>query len=71
MSAQVDSLSEVVEAHLRATGVSPTRFGVEAVRDPRFVFQLRNGREPRKATRERVLRYIGDASRDGSKVVAR
>ena len=35
-----------IEKHLRATGLPPTRFGREAVGDPRIVGDLRNGREP-------------------------
>lgn len=35
-----------VERFLRQTGMAPTRFGRSAVRDPRLVFDLRNGREP-------------------------
>ncbi|MCB9993699.1 MAG: homoserine dehydrogenase [Hyphomicrobiaceae bacterium] len=35
--------------------MSPTRFGREFVGDPQFVFDLRDGREPRRDTREKVL----------------
>lgn len=35
-----------------------TRFGREAVRDPRFVFDLRRGREPRPGTIERVRAFL-------------
>ncbi len=38
----------------------PTRFGREAIGDPKFVFQLREGREPRSATVRRVLDYLDD-----------
>lgn len=47
-----------IEQHLKQSGMPPTRFGREAVRDPRFVFDLRNGREPRARTRARVRAYI-------------
>jgi hypothetical protein len=47
-----------VERHLRRFDVPPARFGIEAVRDPRFVFDLRNGREPRQRTVDRVEAYI-------------
>jgi hypothetical protein len=47
-----------VEKYLRKGRVAPTRFGREAVRDPRFVFDLRNGREPRPRTVKRVLAYL-------------
>ena len=47
-----------VERFLRAQNVPASRFGREAARDPRFVFDLRRGREPRPATRARVLAFI-------------
>ena len=47
-----------VEKYLRRSGISATRFGREAVRDPRFVFELRNGREPRAAVMRRVRDYL-------------
>ncbi|OYW86210.1 MAG: hypothetical protein B7Z20_07755 [Sphingobium sp. 32-64-5] len=34
-----------IEHFLRDTGMAPTRFGRDAVRDPRLVFDMRNGRE--------------------------
>ena len=47
-----------VERFLRRSDVAPTRFGREAVGDPRFVFDLRNGRDPRPGTVARVLAYL-------------
>ncbi len=47
-----------IERHLKAKRMPPTRFGREAVGDPKFVLQLRDGREPRSKTVARVLRYI-------------
>lgn len=47
-----------VEAHLKRHRIPPTRFGREAVGDPRFVFDLREGREPRLRTVRRVLAYL-------------
>lgn len=47
-----------VEKHIRERRMPPTRFGREAVGDPRFVFDLRAGREPRSATVDRVTRYL-------------
>lgn len=54
-----------IERHLRATGQSPTRFGREAVRDPRLVGDLKNGREPGAAIAVRILKFIAD--REGAK----
>lgn len=50
-----------VESFLRRSDVAPARFGREAMGDPRFVFDLRNGRDPRPATVERVLAYLESA----------
>ena len=47
-----------IETYLRSTRTPPTRFGREAVRDPRFVFDLRDGRVPRRALARRVLAYL-------------
>ena len=47
-----------VERFLRQNDTPPTRFGREAVGDPRFVFDLRNGRDPRPGTVERVRAYL-------------
>ena len=44
-----------VEKFLRQSDVAPTRFGRDVVGDPRFVFDLRNGRDPRPQTVARVL----------------
>ena len=47
-----------VEKFLRQCDVAPTRFGRDAVGDPRFVFDLRNGRDPRPRTIARVRAYL-------------
>lgn len=47
-----------IEHFLRRTGMQPARFGREAVRDPRFVFDLRKGREPTARTRRRIGYYM-------------
>jgi hypothetical protein len=47
-----------VERYLRRTGMSVTKFGRLAVNDPRFVTDLRNGREPRARTARRVIDFI-------------
>ncbi len=50
-----------IEVFLRSTDVTPTRFGRDAVNDPRFVFDLRRGREPRPQTVARVVDFLEDA----------
>ncbi len=47
-----------VEKFLRRSDVAPTRFGREALGDPRFVFDLRNGRDPRPETVARIRAYL-------------
>ena len=50
-----------VEKFLRENETAPTRFGRDAVGDPRFVFDLRNGRDPRPRTVARVIAYLESA----------
>ena len=57
------TLLMMVERHLRARAVSASKFGRQVTGDPRFVFDLRRGREPRPATTERVLAHIAGAER--------
>jgi 2,4-dienoyl-CoA reductase-like NADH-dependent reductase (Old Yellow Enzyme family) len=47
-----------IQRHLRRTGTSPTAFGREVVHDPRFVHDLRNGREPRVDTERRIHAWL-------------
>lgn len=47
-----------IERHLRKTGQPPTRFGREAVGDPRIVGDLKNGREPGAAIVARIEAFI-------------
>jgi hypothetical protein len=47
-----------VEKFLRLNGTAPTRFGRDVVGDPRFVFDLRNGRDPRPRTVAKVRAYL-------------
>lgn len=47
-----------VNHYLKATNTPPSRFGRDAVGDPRFVWDLRRGREPRPATIARVVAYL-------------
>jgi len=47
-----------IERYLRRTRISPTRFGREALGDPRFVSDLRKGRELREKTLRRVNAWL-------------
>jgi homoserine dehydrogenase len=55
-----DELVEQVEAFLQRTGMNATVFGKRALSDPTFVFDLREGREPRSSTRRRALQFIAE-----------
>ncbi|WP_309603346.1 hypothetical protein [Sphingomonas sp.] len=50
-----------IEVFLRSSGVPAARFGRDALNDPRFVFDLRRGREPRPQTIARVVGFLEDA----------
>jgi hypothetical protein len=52
-----------IERHLRRSGTPPTRFGRESVQDPRFVFDLRRGREPGAEISARVAAYLENHDR--------
>ena len=52
-----------VELYLGRSGTSPTRFGLEAVRDPKLVFELRRGRAIRPLMEARLLGYLDRAEK--------
>lgn len=47
-----------IDHYLRSSKSSPSRLGRDAVGDPNFVMNLRDGRRPRQATLDRVLAFI-------------
>lgn len=51
-----------VERYLRISQTPAARFGREVMHDPRFVFDLRNGREPRDRTVNRVRAFLKGVS---------
>ncbi len=50
----------IVERFLKRSGMPATKFGRLAVRDPRFVFDLRMGREPGTRTRRRIEHFMSE-----------
>jgi hypothetical protein len=54
-------LLRTIEIFLRSSGVPATRFGRDAINDPRFVFDLRRGREPGPKTIARIVDFLEDA----------
>jgi len=53
-----DSLLSEIEAFLDARGMSPSRFGTEALRDKHFVEELRKGRRCWPETQARVRLFM-------------
>ena len=51
-------LQRRIEIYLQRSGTTATRFGREVLGDPRFVFDLRKGREPRSPTAARVSAWL-------------
>jgi hypothetical protein len=49
------SLAGEIEEFLTETGMTPTTFGTQVMRDPNFVFDMRNGREPTPAIATMLL----------------
>lgn len=47
-----------IERHLRAGKIPPSRFGRDAMGDPQFVFDLRDGRALRGRTAQKVAAYL-------------
>ena len=59
------TLLERIENHLKENKIPATTFGREAVGDPRFVLDLRNGRNPRRKTILRLETYLADCGSRG------
>jgi hypothetical protein len=51
-------LLDRIDLYLRSSKTSPSRLGRDAVGDPNFVMNLRDGRRPRQATLDRVVAFI-------------
>lgn len=56
----IQSFRQAVEAFIAARGWTATRFGRSVAGDPLFVFDLREGREPRSDTRARILKAMAE-----------
>ena len=61
----IKTFTQSVETFLAQQNWTPTRFGREIAGDPLFVFDLREGREPRTDTRERILTAMNDYNASG------
>lgn len=47
-----------IDQYLRRSRMSPTQFGRETVNDSRLIRDLRNGRELRRKTVERIVTWL-------------
>ncbi|MGA1806185.1 hypothetical protein VHN57_23445 [Sphingobium sp. WW5] len=56
-------LLRTIEKFLRDHQIAPTRFGRDAVRDPRLVFDLRMGRDPGDRVKRRVEHFMNEYRR--------
>ncbi|GEM_PF-1637621 len=54
----------IIENFLERTGFSAAGLGKAAANDTRLVFMLRNGRECREKTQEKVLAWIAQHEKD-------
>ncbi|HUD90549.1 hypothetical protein [Sphingobium sp.] len=52
-----------IEKFLRRHAMPPTKFGRECARDPRLVFDLRNGREPGPRVQRRIEHFMNSYCR--------
>lgn len=57
-----DEFRERIEAFLEASKMTATRFGIDAVRDPNFVHDVRRGRIPSLTVAGNVIRFINERS---------
>lgn len=55
---EIEAFRSRVEAFIADRQWTPTKFGRLAAKDPLFVFQLREGREPRSSTRTKVAAFM-------------
>ncbi|GLQ57895.1 homoserine dehydrogenase [Devosia nitrariae] len=62
----IQSFRQTVESFISTRGWTPTRFGRTIAGDPLFVFDLREGREPRSDTRMRILKAMQEFADAGS-----
>jgi len=55
---EIHNLLYEIRVWRKKTGMTPTRFGLEAANDGHLVSRLQAGREPRRATIERVRAFM-------------
>lgn len=60
----LDQLRTDIERFLTRTGMSPSRFGICAMNDAKFVSRLRDGSSVRLDTADRVRRFMAEYEAD-------
>lgn len=58
MSNLVNQFREEIEAFLKESGINATDLGKQAVNDPAFVLDIRNGRAPKLDTVDKVRAFM-------------
>lgn len=58
MDTKNDQFLSQIETYLFERGMSATAFGRESANDPNLVFDLREGRELRRATRDKITSFL-------------
>lgn len=61
-----EQFQTAIEDFLSRTGMTPTAFGKDCLKDPNFVFDLRRGRSPSAAVMDRVQAYIASRGQDAA-----
>lgn len=59
------NLMRAIETGLRRVGMTPSRFGREAVNDPRLVFDIKRGRQLRDDMERRVRAHLATIEVEG------
>lgn len=54
------SLQNRIEIYLKANQITPTRFGRIVCKDPRFVYDLRNGRQIGHKLESRINSFLAE-----------
>ena len=62
-----DILLAEIEAFIVRTGMTPTEFGVQALRDPAFMIRLRAGSDVRLRTADKVRAFMASHGRGRQK----
>lgn len=61
-----DEFLNRIETFLAAHEMSPAAFGRNAVKDPNFILDLRNGRSPSLKMVERVEQYMAEVEQQAA-----